>query len=185
MTRKQSWLVAGVMLAVSLLTVLLFSLPVQAAPVSSQVYRIGQQEYDSVLYPQVLDTAASTYDETLTRFTFSHVPSGNPADYREVRVVFSCRKFTPVPFRTLSLSLPRVPAQYADNVLACLHTSLYGEPAAPGQFSLSLLLYVPGMDDAQIASLVETLTFDLAWGFAQGIDGHVFSSVAADSLEFV
>lgn len=174
MTKKQVLGAAAAAVAVALIFVWLFALPVNAKISEVVVSRISNEAFKDTVVPYYLDKFSQEYIEDVDHFIDDYTPEALASDYREIYVVIDMSKFTPVKFRQLWVDVENIPEKYADTVVCVTNGPLMTQPETSDmKANITLIVKQNDFTNEQLEQMAKELSYRVKWGLAMGVDGYV------------
>ena len=174
MTKKQILTVCAAAIAIALIFIWLFALPISVGSHTVQINTLSQSAYEKTIVPYFLDTSSSNYMDNVSHFIDDYSPDRSGEEYSEIFILFDLRKFTPVPFRSLWVGVDSIPDEYK-NYVVCVTTGplMTDNVKTKNQGSITLLVRRQDLTDEQLLQLADAVKYRIKWSLAMGIDGNI------------
>lgn len=177
MTKKQILAVMAVAVAVTLLFVLLFALPVGAKRGKVLVNTVTENAYHNTLVPYFLDKESKLYNADVDHFMDDYSSERTASEYSEIYVEVDMSKFTLVPFQKVWVGVEEIPEKYADYVV-CVTTGPLMTTCEKdsNKGNITLLVRRQDLTEEELLKIAEEISFKVKWTLAMGVDGWVHLS---------
>lgn len=175
MTKKQVLAVMASAVAIALIFVWLFALPVSGKLSSVTVSRITNEVYKDTVVPYYLDEFSQEYIEDVDHFIEDYDPETLASEYREIYIEFDTSKYTPVPFQTLWVDVDEIPEKYRDCVVCVTNGPLMVDcEQSSSKGNLTLIVKQLNFTDEELEAMAKELSYKIKWCLASGIDGYIY-----------
>ena len=175
MTKKQVLVVMASAVAIALIFVWLFALPVNAKLSDVSVNRITNEVYKNTVVPYYLDQFSQEYIDDVDHFIEDYDPETLASDYREIYIEFDASKYSPVPFQTLWVDVDKIPEKYRDCVVCVTNGPLMRDcEKETSKGNITLIVKKLNYSDEELEAMAKELSYKIKWCLASGIDGFVY-----------
>lgn len=174
MTTKQILGAMGAAVAVTLVFVLLFALPVSGERGRVVVNDLSETAYKETIVPYFLDKDSKKYNEDVSHFLDDYSADREASEYCEVYMEVDLKKWTIVPFQKIWVGVENIPEAYKDYVVCVTTGPLMSDcEKDSNKGNLTLLVRRQGLSDEELLQMAQEISLKAKWTLAMGVDGWV------------
>jgi len=174
LTKKQIGIILLSAVAVTLVMLLVFALPVSGGIGEVRVNTVTKQAFEESIVPHFLDKLSDDYVKETKFFLTDDYTARSADEYAEIYVEVDLKKLTPIPFQTIWVGIDIIPEAYRDSVV-CVTTgpTLTECERSSSKGNITFLVLRNGRSDEELQKLAQDITYDVKWTLAMGVDGHL------------